>query len=153
MLPRANVPEEVIAVIHQFHDVMQARVCIDDGELSDWFEVTQGLRQGCVLSPLLFNKFFAAAIEVVLVRFSEDDTILRDLVYLEEEAGVGAGTPLECARRAVWGMLYADDAGVVSRSQEGLTRMMTLIVEVSGAFGLTVLDLKAETLLMWAPEK
>ena len=106
-----------------------------------------------MLSPLLFDMFFAAAIEVVLVRFSEDDTILNDLVYLEEEAGVGAGTPLECARRAVWGMLYTDDAGVVSRSQEGLTRMMTHIVEVFGAFGLTVSEMKAETLLMRAPEK
>ena len=91
-----------------------------------------------MLSPLLFNIFFAVAIEVVLVRFSEDDTILKDLVYLEEEAGVGAGTPLERVRRAVWGMLDADDAGVVSRSQGGLTRMMTIIVEVFRAFGLTV---------------
>ena len=96
--------------------------------------------------------FFAAPIEVVLVRFSEDDTILKNLVYLEEEAGVGAGTPLERARRAVWGMLYADDAGVVSISQEGLTGMMTIIVELFGAFGLTVSE-KTETLLMRAPEK
>ena len=126
---------------------------MDDGELSDWFEVTQGLRQRCVLSPLLLNIFFAAATEVVLVRFGEDDTILKDLVYLEEEAGVGAETPLECARRAVWGMFYADDAGVVSRSQEGLARMMTTIVEVFGEFGLTVSEKKTETLLMRAPEK
>ena len=105
-----------------------------------------------MLSPLLFNILFAAAIEVVLVRFSEDDTILKDMVYLEEEAGVGAGTPLERARRAVWGMLYADDASVVSRSQEGLTRM-TIIVEVFEAFGLTVSEKKTETLLMRAPEK
>ena len=143
----------MIAVIRQFHDGMQAKVRMDDGELSDWFEVTQGLRQGCVLSPLLFNIFSAAAIEVVLVCFSEDDTILKDLVYLEEKAGVGAGTSLERARRAVWGMLYADDAGVVSKSQEGLTRMMTLIVEVFGAFGLTVSEKKTETLLMRAPDK
>ena len=108
-----------------------------------------------VLSPLLLNIFFfAAATEVVLVRFSEEDKILKDLVYLEEEAGVGAGTPLERARRAVWGMLYADDAGVVSRSQEGLTRMMTtIIVEVFGEFGLTVSEKKTETLLTRAPEK
>ena len=102
VLVRANVPEEMITVIRQFHDGMQARVRMDDEELSDWFEVTQGLRQGCVLSPLLFNIFFVAAIDVVLVRFSEYGTILNDLVYLEEEAGVGAGTPLKRARRAVW---------------------------------------------------
>ena len=139
-----------IAVIRQFYDGMQAQVRMDDGELLDWFEVTQGLRQGCVLSPLLFNIFFAAATEVVLVRFSEDDTILKDLVYLEEEAGVGAGTLLERARRVVWGMFYA---GVVSRSQEGLARMVTTIVEVFGELGLTVSEKKTETLLMRAPEK
>ena len=132
---------------------MQAQVRMDDGERSGCFEVTQGLRQGCVLSTLLFNIVFAAVIEVVLVRFCEDDRILKDLVYLEEEAGMGAGTPLERARRVVCGKLYADDAGVVSRSQDGLTRMMTTIVNVFGAFGLTVSEKKTETLFMRAPEK
>ena len=43
-------------------------------------------------------------------------------------------------------MLYADDAGVVSKSADGLARMMTIIVEVFREFGLTVSERKMETL-------
>ena len=50
-------------------------------------------------------------------------------------------------------MLYADDAGIMFRSPPGLARMMTVIVEVFGAFGLTVSEKKTETLLVLAPEK
>ena len=37
-------------------------------------------------------------------------------------------------------MLYADDACIVSRSPQGLERMMAIFVDVFGAFGLTVSD-------------
>ena len=50
-------------------------------------------------------------------------------------------------------MLYADDAEIVFRLPAGLARMMTVIVEVFGAFGLTVSEKKTKTLLMWAPDK
>ena len=45
VLARAGIPAEMIAVIRKFHSGMRARVRMDDGELSDWFPVTQGLRQ------------------------------------------------------------------------------------------------------------
>ena len=70
------------------------------------------------------------------------------------DEGSGGGpyeTRLDRVRRAVWRMLYADDDGIVSRA--GLARMMTVIVEVFGASGLTVLEKKTETLLMRALEK
>ena len=70
----------------------------DDSERSKSFDVTQGLRQGCVLSPLLFNVFCAALIRVVLVPFSvEEDillTVVRDLVHFEEDVVSGKEMPL-----------------------------------------------------------
>eukprot|EP00752_Nemacystus_decipiens_P018516 g16601.t1 len=153
VLARAGIPAEMIAVIRKFHDGMRARVRMDDGELSDWFPVTQGLRQGCSMSPPLFNVFFAAPLEVIIARFSQDEVIMRDLVYLEEEDGGDGGTQLDRVRRAVWGVLYADDAGVVSKSAEGLGRMMTIIVEVFREFGLTVSERKTLTLVMRVKEK
>ena len=110
--------------------------------------MAQGLRQGCVLSPLLFNVFFAAMLRVVLEIFSKDAGILADLIHLHEQPPkVGPETALECVRRAIWGMMYADDACIVSRSPRGLGRMMA----VFGAFGLTISESKTETMCMPIP--
>ena len=81
-------------------------------------EVGENIR--VLAEPLLFIIFFAAMLLVALQRFSEDADILADLVYLKEQPGkVGPETALECVRRALWGMLYVDDACIMSRSPRG----------------------------------
>ena len=79
----------------------------------------------------MINIFFVATLLVALQSFSEDPDILADIVHLQEQpAKVGPETAMECVRRAVWGMLYADDACNVSRSPQGLERMMATLVDV-----------------------
>ena len=48
-----------IAMLRQFHDGMLARVQ-NDGEFSDPFPVTNGVKQGCVLASTLFRMMFSA---------------------------------------------------------------------------------------------
>ena len=152
VLTRIGVPPQMIAVIRQFHDGMRAYVRPDDGVCSDWFEVEQGLWQECVLSPLLFNIFFAAVLNAVLQRFSKDPAILAEPVHLKEPSTSMRPAPaMDYVRCAVWGMLYPDDACIVSRSPQGLAKMMEVIVEVCRAFALTVSAKKTETMCMPPP--
>ena len=55
VLARFGVPPVIVDIVRQFHDEMRACVRLDGGRLSEWFEVGQGLRQGCVLAPILLH--------------------------------------------------------------------------------------------------
>ena len=64
---------------------------------------------------------------------------MENLVHLDDDGAGRVEEPLACVRRAVWGMLLADDAGTaVSKSAEGLDKMTTVIVAVFEEPALTV---------------
>ena len=64
---------------------------------------------------------------------------------------MGPEPAMDYVCRAVWGMLYADDACLVSRPPQGLAKMMEIIVEVCRAFALTVSAKKTDTMCMPPP--
>ena len=88
----------MISAIRQFRDSMRACVRLDDRVCSRWFAVKQGLRQGCVLAPLLFNIFFAAVINVASTCFKADKGIMDILVHLRKKRGAGGVGGSNCRR-------------------------------------------------------
>ena len=69
LLQKFGCPEKFTNIIRSLHDGMLGRVCVD-GMLSDQFPITNGVRQGCIAGPILFNLFYAAML----------DDVTRDLV-------------------------------------------------------------------------
>ena len=88
------------------------------GMLSDTFDTNQGVRQGCILSPLLFNIFISD---------------LPDILNKEENdpAMIGSDEKLSC-------LLWADDLVLISQSKEGLTKMLHDLSLFSTKNGLTI---------------
>ena len=93
------------------------------------FDAGQGLRQGCVLAPQLLNMFFTAVLLAAEKIFLPDAAIMGSMVQLQrrketrEEKGTSRtgkvdGLGGEGGGRGggakLWGMLYGDDAGIVS---------------------------------------
>ena len=78
-----------------------------DGENSRWFDVNNGLRQGCSLSPLLYSIFVMGMVE-------ELKRNLKGVGVLVEEVWCG-------------GLLYADDIALVADSEEELQVMLDVV--------------------------
>ena len=91
LFARFSVPPEMFAVIRHFREGMRERIRTDDSGCSDRFGVEQGLRQGCMLAPLLFNFSFAAVHRVAVKRFSADAEVSQDMVCTNKVRGKKGG--------------------------------------------------------------
>ena len=58
-MSKFGCPDRFVKIVRQFHDGMMAQV-LDDGNASDPFSETNGVKQGCVLAPTLFRLMFSA---------------------------------------------------------------------------------------------
>ena len=57
-----GVEESFVRLCKRLYEGVQASVQVD-GQQSRWFRVEEGLRQGCPLSPLLYNIYIMGMVE------------------------------------------------------------------------------------------
>ena len=88
----------------------------------------KGVRQGCVFAFLLSITFFTAVLNTVEKKFMEDPLVVKDLVSIVTNAACEEGRE-SLGLGVLWNMLYADDAGIVSRSKNRLAKIMSVVVE------------------------
>ena len=83
---------------------------------TDWFQIGKGVRQGCILSPCLFN-FYA-------------EYIIRNTGLEEAQAGI------KIARRNIKNLRCTDDTTLMAESEEELKSLLIKVKEESEKVGL-----------------
>src|SRR5215467_9204708 len=114
-----GVPEHLIILIKSLYTKQEAAVRTEYGNI-DWFEVSKGVRQGCILSPYLFNMY--------------GEYILRRVGF-EEDKGIKVGG------RTINNLRCADDTTILAEDKEDLKNLLKKIKEESEKAGL-MLNLK-----------
>ena len=76
-----GVPEKLARAIYNTYENIRARVKTNN-ENEDWFEIQSGVRQGSVLSPLLFILFM----DKCMREQDRDENKITDLVYADDHA-------------------------------------------------------------------
>uniref|UniRef100_A0A4W2CHN0 Reverse transcriptase domain-containing protein n=1 Tax=Bos indicus x Bos taurus TaxID=30522 RepID=A0A4W2CHN0_BOBOX len=83
---------------------------------TDWFQIGKEVRQGCILSPCLFNLYA--------------EYIMRNAGLEEAQAGI------KIAKRKINNLRYADDTTLMAESEEELKSLLMKVKERSEKVGL-----------------
>ena len=92
-----GIPDHQTFLLRNLYAGQEATVRTEH-ETTDWFQIGKGVRQGCILSPCLFN-FYAKY-------------ITRNAGLEEAQAGI------KIARRNINNLRYADDTTLMAESAE-----------------------------------
>ena len=92
-----EIPDHLICLLRNLYAGQEATIRTEHGT-TDWFQIGKGVRQGCILSPCLFNLYA--------------DYKIRNSGLEEAQAG------LKIARRNINNLRYADDTTLMADSEE-----------------------------------
>lgn len=138
-----GVHQKLVGLLEDLHTGTQAAVRMGGG-LSEWFDVRSGVRQGCVIAPLLFNIYIDFVVKQALALMPEGcgvqlayhcDGKLHRLKHGKAES-----------MELVSILLYADDMALLSSDAEELAVMLQTMDRVSAGFGMRINASKTEIL-------
>ena len=83
-----DIPEHITILIKSLYEGQEAKVRTHYGE-PEWFKVNKGVRQGCTLSPFLFNLYYEqimriAGLEVIGIIVNIGGKIINNLRYADD---------------------------------------------------------------------
>ena len=138
-----HLPAKLISIIRAVHDGSRAAVRAY-GRVSESFDVTCGVRQGCVLAPTLFNLYFDAVVHMSLDSHQVQNKCVG-VAYLHNAKLVGNRRKLQL-ETLVTDLEYADDMALLADSWNDLEAMLTTLSIHCSAFGLSISCSKTKTM-------
>ena len=145
ILEKCGCPPRVINIIRQLHDGMQVQVKAA-GKLSEPFEVSRGVKQGCTLAPVLFNTYVQCVTRLLTESLSNAkiDINYRTDRSLFNLSMLKAKTKIK--KTAFSELQYADDCALLSHTPQDLQDALTKMAEIYDRMGLRINVQKTEVL-------
>ena len=115
MLPKQTLKEmgirdHLICILRNLYACQEATVRTGHGT-TEWFQIEKGVRQGCILSPCLFNLY------------AEDIMLNARLTEAQAE--------IKITGRNINNLSYADDTTLMAESEENLKSLLMKVKEES----------------------
>jgi len=115
ILKEMGIPDHLTCLLWNLYAGQEAIVRTGHGT-TDWFQIGKGVRQGCILSPCLFNVYA--------------EYLLQNAGLHETQAGI------KIAGRNINNLRYTDDTILMAESEEELKRLLMKVKEESEKVGL-----------------
>ena len=115
ILQLIGIPDHLTCLLRNLYAAQEAMVRTGHGT-TDWFQIGKGVRQGCILSPCLFNLYA--------------EYIMRNAGLDEAQAEV------KIAGRNISNLRYADDTTLMAESEEELKSLLMKVKEKNKKAGL-----------------
>ena len=124
-----GTPDHLTCLLRNLYAGQEATVRTRSGT-TDWCQIGKGVRQGCILSPCLFNLYA--------------EYIMRNAGLEEAQAGI------KIARRNINNLRYADDTTLMAESEEELKILLMKLKEESEKSGLK-LNIQKTNIMAFGP--